>query len=89
MSWWRWGCRGLECCYGQYDAATIERLLRIAYAYGLIPTGGSDYHGPHLHPTPLGGCYMLPVVVERLRAQAVAHHQQQALSFTLPEPQQA
>lgn len=82
------GLQGLECYYGQYDAATVERLLRIADTHGLIPTGGSDYHGPNMHPTPLGGRYVPPVVVERLRAQAAANHQLPATSFTLPAPPQ-
>ena len=49
------GLSGLECHYGQYDDATVRRLLSVAAQYHLIPTGGSDYHGPGIHPTPLGG----------------------------------
>jgi predicted metal-dependent phosphoesterase TrpH len=82
------GLQGLECYYGQYDTETVERLLHLADVHGLIPTGGSDYHGPNMHPTPLGGRYVPPEVVDRLRAQAAANHQQPALSFTLPEPKQ-
>lgn len=82
------GLQGLECYYGQYDAATVERLLAVADTRGLIPTGGSDYHGPNMHPTTLGGRYVPLVAVERLRAQAVANHQQPAPIFTLPEPPQ-
>jgi predicted metal-dependent phosphoesterase TrpH len=40
------GLRGMEVWYGEYDQARREALRRIADARGLIPTGGSDYHGP-------------------------------------------
>ena len=82
------GLQGLECYYGQYDAETVERLLRLADAHGLLATGGSDYHGPNMHPTPLGGRYVPPVCVERLRLAAEENHHATAPSFTLPEPQQ-
>lgn len=62
------GLQGLECYYGQYDDATVARLLRLAERFGLIATGGSDYHGPRMHPTPLGGRFVPPETVARLRA---------------------
>jgi predicted metal-dependent phosphoesterase TrpH len=39
------GLAGMEVYYQDYDEASIERLLRIARRRGLLPTGGSDYHG--------------------------------------------
>ena len=39
------GLAGIEVYYQDYDEATIERLLTIAHRHGLLPTGGSDYHG--------------------------------------------
>jgi predicted metal-dependent phosphoesterase TrpH len=39
------GLAGMEVYYQDYDEATIERLLTIARRHGLLPTGGSDYHG--------------------------------------------
>lgn len=39
------GLIGMEVYYQDYDQASIERLLAIARGRGLIPTGGSDYHG--------------------------------------------
>ena len=54
------GLGGLEVYYGQYDEATMARLRTLAERFGLIPTGGSDYHGPGIHPTPLGGQPPLP-----------------------------
>ena len=38
------GLVGLEVYYGQYDKATVDRLIRIADNYKLIATGGTDYH---------------------------------------------
>ncbi|MBA3826590.1 MAG: PHP domain-containing protein [Ktedonobacterales bacterium] len=54
------GLGGLETYYGPYDDGTVERLRKLAEQHGLIPTGGSDYHGPNIHPTPLGGQPPLP-----------------------------
>jgi len=49
------GLVGLEVYYGQYDQATVEKLIRIADQYKLIMTGGTDYH--HFqdnHEVPMG-----------------------------------
>ncbi len=40
------GLRGFEVHYGEYDDAQKTTLAAIAAKHGLIPTGGSDYHGP-------------------------------------------
>jgi predicted metal-dependent phosphoesterase TrpH len=83
------GLQGLECYYGEYDDQTVDRLLALADSYHLIPTGGSDYHGPNMHPTPLGGHYFLPQSsLDRLRRQAVENRQQPAMPFVLPPPTQ-
>ena len=39
------GLAGIECHYQGYTAEQIQQLLRLAKQYGLLPTGGSDYHG--------------------------------------------
>ena len=39
------GLKGIEVFYANYDTNTINRLKNIASKYGLIPCGGSDYHG--------------------------------------------
>lgn len=80
------GLQGLECYYGEYDDATVARLLKLADTYGLIPTGGSDYHGPNMHPTPLGGRYVPPSVAERLERTGAFNHKLAAEAFHLPEP---
>lgn len=39
------GLAGIECYYGRYDEATRAELVALARRHGLVPTGGSDYHG--------------------------------------------
>lgn len=41
------GLRGMEVFYGEYDSARHAYLLDMATRRDLIPTGGSDYHGPN------------------------------------------
>ena len=45
------GLLGLECRYSLYDAEQTGTLLALSEEYGLLPTGGSDFHGtvkPHI-----------------------------------------
>lgn len=77
------GMLGLECHYGEYDAATVAHLLDLAAQYHLIPTGGSDYHGPNMHPTPLGGRAVPAEAAAQLRAAADTLRQQPAPPFNL------
>ena len=39
------GLNGLEVHYRAYDVSTVRLMQRIAADLGLVPTGGSDYHG--------------------------------------------
>lgn len=39
------GLRGLEVHYRRYDAETVAAVGAVATRLGLVPTGGSDYHG--------------------------------------------
>jgi predicted metal-dependent phosphoesterase TrpH len=80
------GLQGLECYYGEYDDATVDRLRGLADTYGLIATGGTDYHGPGLHPTPLGGRFVPPEAAERLRRTAEFAQKLPAPPFTMPQP---
>jgi predicted metal-dependent phosphoesterase TrpH len=49
------GLAGLEVYYGSYTQEQIHTLLQIAGRYGLICTGGSDFHGlDSLDELPLG-----------------------------------
>ncbi len=80
----RAGLLGLECYYGEYDEPTVENLLALAEQHGLIATGGSDYHGPGVHPTPLGGHYVPPEASTLLRAMADRLATEPAPPFTPP-----
>lgn len=80
------GLQGLECYYGQYDEATVAWLLGLAERFHLIATGGSDYHGPNMHPTPLGGRYVPPAVVAQLRAARAAALERPDEPFTIAPP---
>lgn len=77
------GMLGLECHYGTYDDATVRHLLSLAARYNLIPTGGSDYHGPNMHPTPLGGHPVPPEAVDQLREAAERLGREPAPTFAL------
>lgn len=39
------GLDGMEVYYSKYDAATTTLAMEIAREYGILPSGGSDYHG--------------------------------------------
>lgn len=41
------GIDGVECHYAEYTPEQRERLAATAERLGLVPTGGSDYHGDH------------------------------------------
>jgi 3',5'-nucleoside bisphosphate phosphatase len=78
------GLLGLECYYGQYDDTTVSQLLALATARGLIATGGSDYHGPNAHPTPLGGRAVPPAALAALERAAAELRRAPAVPFALP-----
>jgi len=61
------GLAGLEVYYPGYDAITIEHLLGVARRYGLLVTGGTDFHGVRPNEPDLGGIYVPRKVVRRLR----------------------
>lgn len=65
------GLRGMEVFYGEYDAGQHATLLAIAERRGLIPTGGSDYHGPNFKEgRDLGSAPVPDWVWARLRTEA-------------------
>lgn len=82
------GLLGLECYYGQYDDATVAHLLALAEQHGLIATGGSDYHGPNVHPTPLGARYVPPEAAAQIRALADTLADEPAPPFRPPTTHQ-
>ena len=48
------GLEGLECRYTGYDAQMCAYLEALAAEYGLVRTGGSDFHGAHKQGFGLG-----------------------------------
>jgi predicted metal-dependent phosphoesterase TrpH len=65
------GLAGLEVYYGEYTTEQREELRRIAGKWNLIPTGGSDWHGPSARSgRELGGPFVPIQSVERLQAAA-------------------
>ncbi len=82
------GMAGLETYYGLYTPENERELLALAHEYNVIPTGGSDFHGPGLHPTPLGGRYVPFEAVERLKAEAAKRRGKTPPLFKLPPPVQ-
>ena len=50
----QYGIRGLECHYARYSAPEAALLNARAKALGLVPTGGSDYHGSNKRGIELG-----------------------------------
>ena len=49
------GTVGLEVHYAQFSPETVQQLAGLADRYGLIPCGGSDYHGLGNEGEPLPG----------------------------------
>jgi 3',5'-nucleoside bisphosphate phosphatase len=62
------GLVGLEVYYGEYSLEEREALRKIADHWNLIPTGGSDWHGPSARTgRELGGPFVPIETVERLQ----------------------
>lgn len=81
------GMVGLETYYGPYSHKDEEALLSLAKQYSLIPTGGTDFHGPGIHPTPLGGRFVPQESVERLKTLKAKRETSTPPSFELPAPE--
>jgi predicted metal-dependent phosphoesterase TrpH len=54
------GLVGMECYYGSHTPAFTALCLRLSARYGLVPTGGSDFHGRGEHGADLGGVFVPP-----------------------------
>jgi len=69
----RLGLDGLECYYSQYPSERVETLIALARKAGLIPTGGSDFHGTPKPDVYLGRIYCgRPAPAEILEAMEAA-----------------
>lgn len=80
------GLVGIETYYGPYTHEQEQQLRAFADTFDLIPTGGTDFHGPGIHPTPLGGRYVPEEAVERLKAAAAQRQGRTPVAFELPPP---
>jgi hypothetical protein len=80
------GLVGLETYYGPYTEKEELQLRTLADEYHLIPTGGTDFHGPDIHPTPLGGRFVPFEAVERLKEAALKQSGSKPPTFVLPAP---
>jgi predicted metal-dependent phosphoesterase TrpH len=63
------GLVGMECYYGTHTPAFTAQCLRLSARYGLVPTGGSDFHGRGEHGTDLGGVFVPPECVGSLESR--------------------
>lgn len=64
------GLAGLECYYGDYDEPRKREYLALARRHGLVPTGGTDYHGgTGAHRRPLGSAHIPATCVDDLAAR--------------------
>ena len=48
------GFAGVEAYYGGTNAATRSLMVKLTRDAGMIPTGGSDYHGTYKSDVQLG-----------------------------------
>lgn len=62
------GLAGIECYYGSHTPAWTAYCLGLASRSGLIPTGGSDFHGRGDHGADLGGVFVPPEYIDALEA---------------------
>ena len=45
---------GVECYYAEHSPEQTARFLGLCRELGLVPTGGSDFHGPRVRAATLG-----------------------------------
>jgi hypothetical protein len=76
------GLVGLEAYYGGYSAAEVSRLVSLAEKYGLITTGGSDYHGLGDSTETMMGEARVPA---KAAQQLIALAEQRALKLVPPQ----
>ncbi len=69
------GLVGLECHYATYDRPTRERMVRMAREFGLIPSGGSDFHGDYKPNNRLGLGVVGIEVPDEVYFELLASHQ--------------
>ncbi len=63
------GLAGMESYYGSHTPEFTAYCLRLCARFGLIPTGGSDFHGRGEHGADLGGVFVPPETIGALESQ--------------------
>ena len=63
------GLAAIECYYGSHTVEATVRYLALAERFGVVPTGGSDFHGRGEHGAPLGGVPVPSSSVDALEAR--------------------
>jgi len=61
------GLDAVEVFHPDHDAALVDRYLGVARAFGLLVTGGSDFHGDPAHGVEPGSVTLPVAEFERLR----------------------
>jgi len=65
------GLQGLEVYYPEHSPEEVETLLSLCRRYGLVATGGSDFHSPDADEgAPLGSVFVPEEAVEGLKRLA-------------------
>ena len=62
------GLVGIECYYPSHTPEFTAICLRLSLRYGLVATGGSDFHGRGDHGSDLGGVYVPPECIASLES---------------------
>ncbi|MFN8525484.1 MAG: PHP domain-containing protein [Chloroflexota bacterium] len=75
----RAGLDGVECYYQSHGPEEVEYLVKLARQHGLVPTGGSDFHGfplaGHTDVVNYPGSVNIPVtVLDELEQRRSARH---------------
>lgn len=63
------GLAGIEAYYGDHSPEMTARYLALAREKGLVPTGGSDFHGRGEHGADLGGVFVPSETIELLESR--------------------
>ena len=64
------GLMGIESYYSEHSAAQTAGYVQLCRDYGLVATGGSDFHGPRVRAGSLGIPSIPMAVWEELKAKA-------------------
>ncbi|MDQ8169791.1 MAG: PHP domain-containing protein [Gemmatimonadota bacterium] len=66
------GLDGLEVRHPSHSSEDVKRILALVEHFGLVPSGGSDWHGAMMGPRTLGAMQVPMAWLERQDARLVA-----------------